>query len=173
MLHQVVRRLVLLTATPALLLAAAVPAHAGVPVPPLPSAAAQTAVPPDTLMSQVVTLTNQRRWRSGCRLLLDVDRELTVASVRQSLYMARTGLFSHVWRDGTTFVLRSRLAGYRQPSGENIAWGYRTAAEVVDAWMASPSHRSNMLNCGARSIGTGVVYAANGVPYYTQVFGWE
>jgi hypothetical protein len=29
-----------------------------------------------------------------------------------------------------------------------------------------------MLNCAARSIGTGVVYGLNGIPYYTEVFGW-
>lgn len=117
-------------------------------------------------------MTNQQRAANGCGQLA-VDRELIVASVRQSWYMARTGRFSHVWNDGTTFVRRSHQAGYEQPSGENIAWGYRTASEVVGAWMASPRHRANMLNCGAHSIGTGVVYAANGVPYYTQVFGWE
>jgi uncharacterized protein YkwD len=122
-------------------------------------------------MSEVVTRTNQQRGRHGCGQLA-VDRELTVASVRQSIYMARTGRFSHVWRDGTNFVKRSRAAGYRQPAGENIAWGYRTADEVVEAWMASPGHRANILNCAARSIGTGVVYGDNGVPYYTQVLGY-
>jgi uncharacterized protein YkwD len=176
-LEQTVRRLALLTAAPALLaapvlLTVGTPALAGVPVPPLPPAAAPTAVAPATLMSEVVTRTNQQRNRNGCGQL-EVDRELTVASVRQSGYMARTGLFSHVWRDGTTFVARTRAAGYRQPSGENIGWGYRTADEVVNAWMASPSHRRNILNCAAHSIGTGVVYGANGVPYFTQVFGYE
>nr|WP_296068345.1 CAP domain-containing protein [uncultured Actinoplanes sp.] len=171
MLDQVVRRLALLTVAPALAVLAT-PAHAGVPVPPLPPAAERDAVPPRTLMSEVVTRTNQQRHRNGCPQLA-VDRELTVASVRQSLYMARTGLFSHVWRDGTTFVARSRAAGYRQPSGENIAWGYQTADEVIAAWMASPSHRANILNCSAHSIGTGVVYGWNGVPYYTQVFGYR
>jgi uncharacterized protein YkwD len=165
----VVRRLVLCTATLGALLAAAAPAGAVVPVP----AAPPSAVAPRVLMSQVVTMTNQQRWANGCRRLLAVDRGLTVASVRQSFYMARTGRFSHVWSDGTTFVRRSHLAGYEQPAGENIAWGYRTATEVIEAWMASPRHRANMLNCGAHSIGTGVVYAANGVPYYTQVFGWD
>ncbi len=196
MLHQVVRRLVLLTATPALLFAATEPAQAGVPVPPAPPTAsispaaaasrvttvppvppaAESAIAPKALMSQVVTMTNQQRAANGCTRLLTVDHDLTLsglASVRQSVYMARTGLFSHVWRDGTTFVRRSHLAGYEQPSGENIAWGYTTANEVIKAWMASPRHRANMLNCGAKSIGTGVVYAANGVPYYTQVFGWD
>ncbi|MBM2617351.1 CAP domain-containing protein [Actinoplanes sp. LDG1-06] len=168
-----VRGLVLLVAGPAIGLAVAAPAQAQVPVPPLPPGVGATVVAPRTLMSQVVTMTNQQRYANGCRRLLTVDQELTVASVRQSVYMARTGLFSHVWRDGTTFVRRSHLAGYAQPSGENIAWGYRTATEVIEAWMASPRHRANMLNCGAKSIGTGVVYAANGVPYYTQVFGWD
>ncbi|GAA0483214.1 hypothetical protein Ade02nite_65650 [Paractinoplanes deccanensis] len=166
------RRLILLAVTPALLLAAATPAHAVVPVPPMPPGAAPGTVAPAVLMSQVVTMTNQQRSANGCGQLA-VDQELTVASVRQSNYMARTGRFSHVWNDGTTFVGRSHQAGYAQPSGENIAWGYRTASEVIRAWMASPRHRANMLNCGAHSIGTGVAYAANGVPYYTQVFGWE
>ena len=162
MLEKVVRRLALLTAAPALLILAG-PAHADEPVPP---------TPPDTLMSQVVTMTNQQRAANGCGQLA-VDPELTVASERQSLYMARTGLFTHVWRDGTTFVTRAHAAGYRQPSGENIAWGYPSAAEVMTAWMASPHHRENILNCGARSIGTGVVYGANGIPYYTEVLGWD
>ncbi|XVU25005.1 CAP domain-containing protein [Actinoplanes sp. CA-054009] len=166
------RRLLPLAVTPALLLATAGAAHAVVPVPPLPPSAAPGVVAPAVLMSQVVTMTNQQRSANGCGQLA-VDQELIVASVRQSWYMARTGRFSHVWNDGTTFVRRSHQAGYEQPSGENIAWGYRTAVEVVQAWMASPRHRANMLNCGAHSIGAGVVYAANGVPYYTQVFGWE
>ncbi|WP_433371194.1 CAP domain-containing protein [Actinoplanes sp. CA-142083] len=166
------RRLALLTAAPALLLLISSPARAGVPAPPLPPQAPAGAVTPAELMSEVVTKTNQRRHANGCGLLA-VDQELTVASIRQSVYMARTGLFSHVWRDGTTFVARSHAAGYAQPSGENIAWGYRTADEVMDAWMASPSHRENILNCGAHSIGTGVAYGPNGLPYYTQVFGWD
>jgi uncharacterized protein YkwD len=167
----VLRRLALLTAAPALLLTSS-PASAGVPAPPLPPDAPVTAVAPAELMSEVVTMTNQQRHANGCGQLV-VDPELTIASIRQSLYMARTGLFTHVWRDGTTFVVRSHAAGYAEPSGENIAWGYRTAAEVMDAWMASPGHRENILNCGARSIGTGVAYGPNGMPYYTQVFGWD
>ena len=165
------RRLALLTAAPTLLLTSS-PSWAAVPAPPLPPDAPTTAVAPAELMSEVVTMTNQQRHANGCGQLA-VDPELTVASIRQSVYMARTGLFSHVWRDGTTFVARSHQAGYAEPSGENIAWGYRTATEVMAAWMASPGHRENILNCAAHSIGTGVAYGPNGLPYYTQVFGYE
>jgi uncharacterized protein YkwD len=171
-LVQVATRVALLAAAPAALLVPGTPAQARVPAPPLPANAPESALTPAQLMSEVVTRTNQQRRANGCGTLA-VDRELTIASIRQSLYMAKTGLFTHVWRDGTTFIARSHAAGYAQPSGENIAWGYRTSQEVINAWMDSPSHRENILNCSAHSIGTGVAYGANGLPYYTQVFGYE
>ncbi|MFC3535513.1 CAP domain-containing protein [Couchioplanes caeruleus subsp. azureus] len=37
--------------------------------------------------------------------------------------------------------------------------------------MNSPGHRRNLLDCGAKTFAVGVVYSANGTPYYTQVFG--
>ncbi|WP_328462774.1 CAP domain-containing protein [Actinoplanes sp. NBC_00393] len=191
MFDLVVRRVAMLAATPVLFVLAAPAVAHGPIVPPRPS----LVPPPDaapripatvptpeatsvarqrahSMMVQVARLTNQERQAAGCPAL-STDRELITASLRQSWYMARTRLFSHVWRDGSDFVSRSRAAGYRQPAGENIAWGYRSATDVVDAWMKSPGHRANILNCGAKSIGTGVAYSADGTPYYTQVFGWE
>jgi uncharacterized protein YkwD len=129
------------------------------------------AVPAAALMSQVVTRTNQLRHAHGCGQLA-VNHDLIDASVRQSYYMASTRRFGHRGPGGSTFVARARAAGYARPAGENIAWGYETTDQVVGAWMASPRHRANMLNCAARSIGTGVVYAVDGTPYYTEVFGW-
>lgn len=182
MLEKAVRRLALIAAAPLLLCATAHAADAAMPVtirPPEPRISPVDAppadappVPPKILMSQVVMMTNRQRHAGGCGALA-VDHDLIVASVRQSSYMAQTGLFTHVWSDGTTFEARAHEAGYDEPSGENIAWGYPTAAEAMAAWMASPRHRKNILNCAARSIGTGVVYAANGIPYYTEVFGYE
>ncbi|WP_127543617.1 CAP domain-containing protein [Actinoplanes sp. OR16] len=193
MFDLVVRRVVMVAATPALLVLAAPALGHGPDLPSRPGhgspPAAQPRVVPSapaakpaattlarlrarTMMLQVVRLTNERRKAAGCPALA-VDQDLSTASMRQSWYMARTRLFSHVWRDGATFVSRSRAAGYRQPAGENIGWGYPTAAAVVQAWMESPGHRANILNCGAKSIGTGVAYAADGTPYYTQVFGWK
>ncbi|MEU4421115.1 CAP domain-containing protein [Actinoplanes sp. NPDC024001] len=195
MFDLVVRRVAMLAATPALLVLSAPALAHGPIVPPrpfrvpppvsdttprIPALTAPEAPAPTptvrlrsrTLMSQVVRLTNQERRAAGCPPL-SVDRDLITASLRQSGYMAKTRLFSHVWRNGSTFVTRTLEAGYRQPAGENIAWGYRSANEVVDAWMDSPGHRANILNCGAKSIGTGVSWAADGTPYYTQVFGWR
>ena len=156
---------------------AATPAYAVPPQIPLagvirPVPGHPEAVPAAMLMSQVATRTNQARHRFGCDELA-VDHELISASVRQSLDMASTGRFSHIGKDGSNFVIRAHAAGYEQPSGENIAWGFGTADDVMSAWMASPHHRANILNCDAKSIGTGVVYAGDGTPYYTEVFGFE
>jgi uncharacterized protein YkwD len=175
------RRLAMVTAAPALLLGSlAAPAAAAEPVPAVAWAAAETVPaaapvivlsPEARLMSLLVRQTNKRRYAAGCGQVA-VDHQLVEASVQQSAYMVATGTFGHMGRGGSTFVARARAAGYASPAGENIAWGYATATEVVDAWMASPVHRANILNCEARSIGTGVRFDAAGVPYYTQVFGW-
>ena len=133
-------------------------------------AASAAVVPAATLMSQIVTQTNQQRAKAHCGQL-KVNQRLVTASVRHSSYMASTGNFSHTGSGGSTFVTRARAAGYIGAMGENIGWGYRTSTDMVKAWMASPGHRANILNCSARSIGIGVVYARNGTPYYTQEFG--
>jgi uncharacterized protein YkwD len=168
--HTALRKLALLAAAPLLTLAIPAPALAvgGLPLPPT----ADVPVSVVDLMSQVVTKTNQERNRHGCGQL-EVDQDLIRASERQSWYMARTRNFSHLGWGGSTFVERARVAGYEEPAGENIAWGYGTAEDVMQAWMDSPGHRANILNCGTKSIGTGVTYAADGTPYYTEVFGWE
>ncbi len=159
---------------------AASPGRAAVrPVTPRIAAAPAGAATPNpekararTLMHQIIRLTNGERKTAGCPRL-GVDHELIEAAAAQSYYMARTRLFSHVWRDGSTFAIRAQRAGYRAPAGENIAWGYPTAAEVMKAWMASPGHRDNILNCGAKSMGAAIAYASDGTPYYTQEFGWR
>ncbi|GIF05227.1 CAP domain-containing protein [Actinoplanes siamensis] len=123
------------------------------------------------LQADLVRLTNEQRAQHGCPAL-SVDARLTEAARGHSAWMARTGSFSHTGDGGSTFVARVKAAGYRSPSAENIAWGYRSAAEVMNAWMHSAGHRSNILNCQSTTVGVGAVHAANGAPYYTQDFGY-
>lgn len=138
-------------------------------------ALATATIPPTTesvLMDEVVERTNEIRELAGCDRL-SVDNELVVASVRQAHYMAATGDFSHLGWRGSTFETRSRAAGYDHVAGENIAWGFGDAAQVMDAWMASPGHRENILNCDYRAFGAGVQRTGDGTYYWTQVFGWR
>jgi uncharacterized protein YkwD len=68
--------------------------------------------------------------------------------------MASRDYFAHISPDGETPGDQILAAGY-QPllCGENIASGYSSAREVVRAWMASPSHRANILERRFRDIG--------------------
>ena len=169
-----VRRLALVVAAPVALLGlAAAPAPAAAMVPATATgpalAAPRTSQP---LGEEVVALTNKERVNAGCAALT-VDEELAVAAVRQSHYMAATGDFGHFGWRGSTFQTRSRAAGYHAVAAENVAYGFAGSAEVMAAWMASPPHRRNILNCDVKSFGAGVQQAVNGTYYWTQVFGWH
>jgi len=123
-----------------------------------------------TLQNDINYWTNAQRKAHGCGALR-VDNKLVRAGRDHSAWMATTRNFSHIGRSGSTFVTRTRAAGYTAPLSENIAWGYRSGRDVVTAWMKSPGHRANILNCRAKAVGTGAVYSTNGTPYYTQDFG--
>ena len=47
-----------------------------------------------------------------------------------------------------------KAAGYNYTyAGENLARGYNNASDVVNAWMASPEHRQNMLSPNYQNVG--------------------
>ncbi|WIM95468.1 CAP domain-containing protein [Actinoplanes oblitus] len=124
-----------------------------------------------TLQADIVRLTNVQRAAHGCGAL-QLDARLTTAARGHSAYMAQSGAFSHTGKGGSNFVAREKAAGYAKPSAENIAWGYRTGKDVVTAWMKSPGHRANILNCKSKTVGVGAVYSKGGAPYFTQDFGY-
>ena len=55
--------------------------------------------------------------------------------------------------------------------GENIAYGYASAADVMTAWMNSQGHRENILNPSFTEIGVSVVADSAGRLFFTQDFG--
>jgi uncharacterized protein YkwD len=129
-----------------------------------------------TAMEDAVTgLTNAERAAAGrtgedCGEL-PTDGRLRIAARGHSQDMAANGYFDHTGRDGRSPFDRMRDAGYPDPSGENIAYGYRTPAEVVAGWMGSDGHRENLLSCSHRAIGVGLAFDPDGRAYWTQNFG--
>ena len=101
---------------------------------------------------------NQERQKYGLPILTVAD-ELVAAARRHSADMAANNLFSHTGSDGSSPYTRIIEAGYRfRYAGENIAAGYSTAQQVVNAWMNSPGHRANILNAGFCEVGIGYIY---------------
>lgn len=125
-----------------------------------------------TLEGEVLALTNAERTKAGCPALR-LDASLATAARAHSVDMATSGMFGHPGSDGSDPGARMQRAGYNTSAGwaENIARGQPTAAAVLTAWMGSPDHRSNILNCEFVALGVGAARSASGQLYWTQDFG--
>ena len=123
--------------------------------------------------SKVLTLVNSERASAGCGAL-SVNPILVAVARAHSKDMAVRGYFDHDSPDGKSPFDRMRDVGYRGGlMGENIAASQPTPLAVMNAWMNSPGHRANILNCGFKVIGIGV-YTLPSSPYriyWTQDFG--
>ncbi|MFD0273200.1 CAP domain-containing protein [Kitasatospora sp. NPDC127111] len=118
---------------------------------------------------QVVDLVNAERSKAGCGPLT-ADSKLAAAAQGHSEDMANRNYFDHASPEGFHADHRIEAVGYRWSSwGENIARGQKDPAAVMDAWMNSPGHRANILNCSFKEIGVGVRTGSGG-PWWTQVF---
>ncbi|MER5632819.1 sigma-70 family RNA polymerase sigma factor [Streptomyces nitrosporeus] len=123
-----------------------------------------------SVADQVVRLVNAERAEAGCGAVSG-NSLLAKAASRHSADMAARDYFSHTSPDGTDPGARITTAGYRWSTyGENIAKGQSTAAAVMEAWMNSPGHRANILDCAFEEIGVGVEDSPEG-PVWTQNFG--
>ncbi|MFC9161631.1 sigma-70 family RNA polymerase sigma factor [Streptomyces fungicidicus] len=118
--------------------------------------------------ADVLSLTNTERAKAGCGPVKSDDR-LARAAQLHSEDMSANDYFSHTGQNGSSFVDRAKAQGHPSPGAENIARGQSSAASVMDAWMNSPGHRANILNCSLTSLGVGVT---EGDWTWTQVFGY-
>jgi uncharacterized protein YkwD len=127
----------------------------------------------ETLEDQVVAATNAERTKVKCAGLTMDDRLRTAAQVH-SADMASYAYLSHTGHDGSDPVSRMKDAGYTiTPTigwAENVARGYPSVDAVMAAFMGSPDHRANILNCSMKVIGVGVARSVAGELYWTQDF---
>ncbi|WP_241176173.1 CAP domain-containing protein, partial [Modestobacter sp. KNN46-3] len=140
------------------------PARAA-PAPPAPAAPAAAPGPE----GQVLALVNAERAAAGCAAV-SADAGLAAVARAHSADMRDRDYFSHVTPEGLDPFARARAAGIGYARAENIASGQPDAAAVMAAWMSSPGHRQNILNCQLRTLGVGVA-AGSGGPWWTQLFG--
>lgn len=136
------------------------------------STAAPTKPPADGSLSgyadAVVKLVNQERAKAGLKSLSVNQAAAAAANVR-----AREieGAFSHTRPNGSSFstALKEQGASYRA-AGENIAYGQRSAEQVMEGWMNSSGHRANILSAQYTAIGVGVYRSASGTLHWVQLF---
>ncbi|MGC2999618.1 CAP domain-containing protein [Streptomyces sp. G35A] len=120
--------------------------------------------------AEVLRLVNEERAKVGCSPVA-ANSALTDLATAFSDDMARRGFFDHTDPDGDTPWDRARKAGITDLGGENIARGQADAEAVMQAWMDSPGHKANILNCDFKTLGVGV-HLGPGGPWWTQNFGY-
>jgi hypothetical protein len=107
---------------------------------------------------QIVFAVNQERIKKGIPPLT-VNPKLTQAAQAKASDMASKSYFSHISPNGkkwSDFIKDSKY-NYAE-AGENLANGFDTVSDMVDAWMKSPTHRENILNPGVLETGVGLEF---------------
>jgi uncharacterized protein YkwD len=135
----------------------------------------------DTVAARVLTLVNRARAtprKCGSTsmpavLPLKPSAQLDAAALAHAKDMTSHDFFEHRGSDGSTVADRVTRAGYLwQTVGENISAGAASAQGVVQGWLDSPGHCSNLMRAEFREMGIG--YDTNpktraGI-YWSQVF---
>jgi uncharacterized protein YkwD len=119
----------------------------------------------DADVGQFVQMMNTHRMSVGCSPLAWNESVAAVAQSHSQDMVAR-GFFDHTNPSGKSARDRLEDAGIPWSSyGENIAAGYNSGAAVLNGWLDSPGHRSNIENCTHTEHGVGLVSG-----HWTHVF---
>jgi len=110
----------------------------------------------DMSIQSLLNDTNSQRITDG-EAPLTINAELDQAAQTKADNMGALNYWSHDTPSGQTPGSFITAAGYGyQTAGENLAYGFDTAQDVITAWMNSPEHRANMLNTTYQDIGFGI-----------------
>lgn len=107
---------------------------------------------------ELINLTNKERTKKGLPILRQ-NLQLSLAAAAKASNMFEENYWSHYspsGKDPWGFITAS---GYKfSYAGENLARNFYASSDVVEAWMASPTHRENILNPKYQEVGIAAVY---------------
>lgn len=111
----------------------------------------------DVTATNIINLSNQARISNGVSALA-TNSKLNSAAKAKANNMLEEQYFAHVSPSNLSPWYWFKQAGYAyQYAGENLAIDFLASEDVIDAWLASPSHRSNLLSTKYKEIGVAVV----------------
>jgi hypothetical protein len=106
---------------------------------------------------QVVELTNMERSKLGLPPLSG-NAQLSQAALAKANHMFANDYWAHVAPDGTTPWSFIKAAGYAYSvAGENLARDFNDTPSMVQAWMNSETHKTNIVHQKYSQIGVAVV----------------
>ncbi|MEX0650285.1 MAG: CAP domain-containing protein [Candidatus Andersenbacteria bacterium] len=107
--------------------------------------------------ARVIQFTNAERTKAGLPPLT-ANAQLSAAAKEKGEHMLAEDYFAHISPSGVTPWYWIQKHGYvYQVAGENLAIDFTEAEDVVAAWMASPSHKDNILHSAYTETGVAVV----------------
>lgn len=110
----------------------------------------------DISVQELISFTNQKRAENGAPALSS-NAALSNAASKKADDMFAKNYWAHNSPDGTTPWVFIKQAGYDYVyAGENLAKGFNNSTDVVNAWMASPDHRANVLSQNFKDVGFAV-----------------
>ena len=106
---------------------------------------------------QLLSETNAARLQANEKPL-KLNAELSKAAFLKANDMLQKQYWAHVAPDGTTPWHWFAVAGYNYAAaGENLAKNFPSAYAVMNAWMASPEHKRNILTAAYSDVGFAVI----------------
>ncbi len=118
------------------------------------------------MADQILSLVNQHRASLGLEAIKKDQQYASAYSVDHTKYMINTAKISHDHFNVRSKALKDKGA---DSVGENVAYGYATAEEVVNAWLNSPPHKM-IIEGPFNYSGFGILKDDKGHYYFTQLF---
>jgi len=118
------------------------------------------------IADEILVLINEHRASIGLSAIQRDQQYASAYAVEHTKYMISVDHINH-----DDFSIRSAALKDRGASrvGENVAYGYTTAASVVNAWLNSPAHK-DIIEGNYTHSGFGVLQDSKGTFFFTQLF---
>lgn len=118
------------------------------------------------MANEILNLVNSHRASLGLPAVIKDQQHASAYAVDHTQYMIDMQQINHDHFNVRSEALKSKGA---ITVGENVAYGYNSAEDVVTAWLNSTSHR-NIIEGNFTHSGFGVIAAQGNRYYFTQLF---
>lgn len=112
-------------------------------------------------LDELYQLVNDERVKAGVQPV-SIDPRLVASASAKCADMVARNYWSHNTPEGQVpFELIRKFVPVYKKLGESLYYGNTTSRVVVDKWLASPSHKHNMLDGNFSSTGLGLCKSSN------------